>query len=61
MKKVNLICRECKPESSHLPFGGMFVYMFGDIKQLPPVQDSPFFSESATGNEYQLDGKLLYQ
>uniref|UniRef100_A0A158P537 ATP-dependent DNA helicase n=1 Tax=Tetranychus urticae TaxID=32264 RepID=A0A158P537_TETUR len=39
------------------PFGGYIVYFFGDMQQLPPVQDYPWYDES----EYSLGsmGKLI--
>lgn len=39
LRKLDLRCKLLKPESSHQPFGDMFIYFFGDLKQFPPVQD----------------------
>ncbi|XP_067131711.1 ATP-dependent DNA helicase pif1-like [Centruroides vittatus] len=35
--------REINPEKDE-PFGGFFVYLFGDFRQLPPVKDTPLSS-----------------
>ncbi len=35
--EVDKRLREAKPLSSHLPFGGLCIYLVGDRSQLPPV------------------------
>ncbi|KAJ1524614.1 hypothetical protein ONE63_011098 [Megalurothrips usitatus] len=40
-------------------FGGCFVYLFGDIQQLPPVGDTPVYSYKQLSSE-RLRGKLIY-
>ncbi|XP_034255201.1 uncharacterized protein LOC117653547 isoform X2 [Thrips palmi] len=41
------------------PFGGLFVFMFGDINQLPPVMDSAPYSDNQSSME-RIGGKALY-
>lgn len=44
MHKIYL--RLCQARGSNNEvFGGYFVYLFGDLRQLPPVKDSPIYSE----------------
>ena len=38
-------CREATAQSRKL-FGGMFVFLLGDLKQLPPVKDKPMYSSN---------------
>ncbi|KAK3916790.1 LOW QUALITY PROTEIN: ATP-dependent DNA helicase [Frankliniella fusca] len=40
-------------------FGGLFLYMFGDINQLPPVMDCPLYSTNQKSME-TIAGKILY-
>ena len=44
MHKIETRCREGKGNSDE-PFGGLFVYIFGDLRQLPPVKDVAIYSE----------------
>lgn len=62
LKKIDLRLRSIKPESSHIEFGGIFLYLFGDINQLPPVNDGPFYT-SKFGKHIQIynQGQLLFQ
>jgi hypothetical protein len=46
-------------KGSNEDFGGMFVYMFGDCYQLPPVGDSAPYSDNISSLE-RLKGKTLY-
>lgn len=44
LKKIHL--RLCSASgSSAQPFGGFYVYMFGDLRQLPPVKDTAIYME----------------
>ena len=60
-RKIDLRCRSAKPKFQHLPFAGMFVYLFGDIKQLPPVRDRPLYSNSFGKSPIYSEGHLLFQ
>ena len=51
LKKIDLRCRTAKPAFQNMSFGGMFVYLFGDIKQLPPVNDRPLYRDLFAKNE----------
>lgn len=53
LHKINQRCMEVKNNSTE-PFGGLFVWFFGDVRQLPPVKDVAIYStardeESAHG------------
>ncbi|KAE8745529.1 hypothetical protein FOCC_FOCC007792 [Frankliniella occidentalis] len=42
-------------------FGGLFVYFFGDIHQLPPVKDTPLYSAKiATDEPLKQHGKFVW-
>jgi ATP-dependent exoDNAse (exonuclease V) alpha subunit len=60
LKKIDGRCREAKPNASTKPFGGMFLYLFGDIKQLPPVLDRPIYGQSFRGTIFD-QGQLLWK
>ena len=55
-KKIDKRCRTAKPEFQDLSFGGMFLYLFGDIKQLPPVFDRPLYSPRLEKEVYLMTG-----
>lgn len=40
---INIRCKEATGNYDE-DFGGLFTLLFGDIKQLPPVKDSPIYS-----------------
>ena len=60
LKKIDLRCREAKPLCSHLPFGGMVLFLLGDIKQLPPVLDRPVYGTGFSGMLAD-QGQLLFK
>ena len=43
LEMINMRCKEATGNYSE-DFGGIFTYFFGDVKQLPPVKDSPIYS-----------------
>lgn len=42
------------------PFGGVFLYLIGDIKQLPPVMDAAFFTPIHRLKGAAAEGKFLF-
>lgn len=40
-------------------FSSAYVYLFGDIKQLPPVGDSPIYSDKVMSSE-RIRGKMIF-
>lgn len=60
LRKIDFICRSGKPMNGDQPFGGLFVFLLGDIKQLPPVNDRVLYSGKTDGNEFLLEGRLLF-
>ena len=52
-------CAEGKPGSSE-PFGGLHVYLIGDLAQLAPVMQKAIFSIVAS-SEWELRGRYAYQ
>lgn len=58
--KIDQRCRDGKPQNSNEIFGGLFVYIIGDIKQLPPVMDRAPYSKGLT-NGIGLNGQMAYK
>jgi hypothetical protein len=59
-KIIDLRLREAK--GNNIPFGGLYVYIFGDINQLPPQGVSPIFTEKEEyDTDLEADGKLLFR
>ena len=56
LHKIETRCREGK--GSDEPFGGLFVYFFGDLRQLPPVKDLALYSEPT--DQYGNRGKAAF-
>ena len=51
-------CQELFPNINK-PFGGLYVYLFGDFRQLPPVRDLPLYSDTFT-DELSTHGNLIF-
>ena len=51
-------CSSIFPNASD-EFGGLFVYMFGDFRQLPPVKDTALYSDEFF-NDDSLKGSLIF-
>ena len=58
-KKIDIRCRESKSINDR-SFGGLFLILMGDLKQLPPVLDRPFYG-SGYNSEYVNDGQSLFR
>ncbi|KAK3929764.1 ATP-dependent DNA helicase [Frankliniella fusca] len=58
MYMIDQRLRQGKDEPNE-PFGGLFLYMFGDINQLPPVIDKPIYTTNQKTME-AIAGKILY-
>ncbi|XP_012143156.1 uncharacterized protein LOC105662771 [Megachile rotundata] len=58
-RKIEQRCREAYPLVDS-PFGGLRVYFFGDLQQLPPVKDAPIFKYNTPRQEHSL-GKIAFQ
>ncbi|XP_054257274.1 uncharacterized protein LOC128982231 [Macrosteles quadrilineatus] len=48
-------CAESKPQCNSQIFGGIRIYLIGDIRQLPPVASKPLYSPSAK-SELEIKG-----
>lgn len=59
LAKIDSRCRKAKG-CADLPFGGMFLFLFGDFKQLPPVRDRPFYG-SGFNTTYASHGQALFK
>ena len=45
MQEINKRCMAGKGNNE--PFGGLHIYFFGDLRQLPPVKDIPLYGSAA--------------
>ncbi|KAK3916168.1 ATP-dependent DNA helicase [Frankliniella fusca] len=54
--------RLCHLTEKTVPFGGLFVWFIGNIRQLPPVGDTPWYKEDVQGAKAQVvAGSLLHK
>jgi len=58
LDKIEKRLREALDKKNE-PYGGLFLYFFGDVQQLAPVGDSPVYSNNQESPDY-INGKLLY-
>ena len=59
LKFIDQRCREATGKSRKR-FGGMFVFMLGDLKQLPPVKDRPMYSSSWGRATIYFEGQRIF-
>lgn len=59
LRKIDIRSRFAK-NNQREPFGGMFLYLFGDLKQLPPVFDRAFYGRGFD-NQYTNLGQDLFR
>lgn len=62
MGKIERRCRQAMGNNE--PFGGLCVYLFADIKQLPPVRDRTMYAKRTGGrysNSLHDQGQLAYR
>lgn len=62
LRKIDLrLCRAI-PSSQDEPFGRLFIYFQGYIRQLPPVNNRPLYSDKIQGSEFLLEeNQYLHQ
>lgn len=58
LQKINLRLREARA-CVNQPFGGIFLYLFGDLRQLPPVRDVPIYMPSESDGRTALADRLI--
>lgn len=58
LNKIHVRLCEARGDFSE-PFGGYFIYLFGDLRQLPPVRDLPIYSRPADDDHFANLGTRL--
>ncbi|XP_054290775.1 uncharacterized protein LOC129005792 [Macrosteles quadrilineatus] len=53
--------RQAKPEDQDEVFGGLIVYLCGDMAQLLPVQDRALFMPADLSNQWYTHGRFVYE
>ncbi|KAK3931451.1 ATP-dependent DNA helicase pfh1 [Frankliniella fusca] len=55
LRKIDLRLRQAKENNE--PFGNVFLYLMGDIRQLPPILECPLYGESS--DSFTNQGRIL--
>jgi energy-coupling factor transporter ATP-binding protein EcfA2 len=57
LMQIDSRCKQAKKNKEEY-FGGMYIYLLGDIKQLPAIRESALYKQEIFSKEY--DGKIIY-
>lgn len=57
---INHRCQEIFFASRKEPFGGIYIYLFGDYNQLPPVGDDAVYSMTMFNDDMRRRGKKIF-
>lgn len=60
LSQINARLKQAKPEAADQPFGGVTILLAGDLRQLHPVGDLPFYSKKG-GEQVHDHGRFLYK
>ena len=60
LSQIHARLKQAKPEAADLPFGGVTILLAGDLRQLHPVGDLPFYSQKG-GELIHQQGRVLYK
>ena len=60
LSQIHARLKQAKPEAADQPFGGITILLAGDLRQLHPVGDLPFYSQKG-GEQTHEQGRVLYK